>query len=142
MLALLKFWRNVSQWQCELVESLWIHDNLSMNLGSLDLDQKEREKENHLHQKENRIIPALAHNPLASTSALASQQLLSVKSEKKSERKSSVDKTGSGGIAYSLGHIGVGSTAIAAAASQAIAATQQVFVRKHWLYKNIMSSRC
>ena len=100
------------------------------HVGSLDLDQKEREKENYSNQKENRIIPALPQTPLASTSALASQQLLSIKSEKKSERKSSVDKTGNGGIAYSLGHMGVGSTAIAAAASQAIAATQQVFVRK------------
>jgi hypothetical protein len=68
-----------------------------------------------------------------------------IKTEKKSERKNSHEKLAlmasqsahSSGtttpIAYSLGHMGAGGNAIAAAASQAIAATQQV-KNVHFLY--------
>jgi len=88
-------------------------------VGSLELDSNERGKDSG-SQKENRYS--------------MSQYL---KSEKKSERKSSHDRmvaTSSYGpmtpagnpMSYTLGHIGVGGSAIAAAASQAIAATQQV----------------
>jgi len=94
--------------------------------GSLELDHqhqadRDRERADYHSQKENRYI-------------LASM----IKSEKKSERKNSHEKMSIGGvpsahasgtstpIAYSLGHMGAGGNAIAAAASQAIAATQQV----------------
>lgn len=83
----------------------------------------ERERERDLHsQKENRFISGQ----------------ITIKSEKKTERKNSHEKAGTSGfqgvypagannpLAYSLGHMGVGGNAIAAAASQAIAATQQV----------------
>jgi len=61
-----------------------------------------------------------------------------IKTEKKVERKASIDKMAQGplipslrgvgstpALSYSLGHMGAGGNAIAAAASQAIAATQQ-----------------
>ena len=88
---------------------------------SLELDQphareRERERDSHLSQKENRYLIPNA----------------SIKAEKK-ERKLSVEKgqahaSGSAtpALSYSLGHMGAGGNAIAAAASQAIAATQQM----------------
>lgn len=82
----------------------------------MELDQKEREKENYLSQKENRLLNAVLPTTPSTSGAAVAQQLANVKLEKKSERKSSIDKTT--GMAYSLGHMGVGSTAIAAAASQ------------------------
>lgn len=62
-----------------------------------------------------------------------------VKTEKKSERKNSLEKMAllqgahSSGtpppLAYALNHMGAGGNSLAAAASQAIAATQQVICR-------------
>jgi hypothetical protein len=99
---------------------------IGISLGSLELDHqhqadRDRERADYHSQKENRFI-------------LASM----IKTEKKPERKNSHEKVGVVGaqsahssgtstpIAYSLGHMGAGGNAIAAAASQAIAATQQV----------------
>lgn len=94
--------------------------------GSLELDAHERERDRgDLHsQKENRYVTGQAV----------------IKTEKKTERKNSHEKAGTSGflvpyssgsttptLAYSLGHMGAGGNAIAAAASQAIAATQQVY---------------
>jgi len=91
----------------------------------MDLQDRERERSDFHSQKENRYV--------------AGQ--VTIKSEKKAERKNSHERAGTSGVApssahssgmttptlaYSLGHMGAGGNAIAAAASQAIAATQQV----------------
>lgn len=93
----------------------------------LDLQERQRDRSDLHSQKENR------YNITAQ---------VTIKSEKKSERKNSHEKAGTSNmlghgvyptsgastpLAYSLGHMGIGGNAIAAAASQAIAATQQVF---------------
>ncbi len=105
-----------------------INHHFSVITGSLDLDTHERERDRgDLHsQKENRYVTGQAV----------------IKTEKKTERKNSHEKAGTSGflvpytsgsttptLAYSLGHMGAGGNAIAAAASQAIAATQQVCFR-------------
>lgn len=83
--------------------------------------ERDRERGDYHSQKENRYVLATM-----------------IKTEKKTERKNSHEKMAIMGsqsahssgtttpIAYSLGHMGAGGNAIAAAASQAIAATQQV----------------
>jgi hypothetical protein len=78
------------------------------------LDQpRERERERDLSsQKENRF-------------AITSGGV-TIKTEKKGERKGSLDKYAAANAAYNLNHMGVGGNVIAIASAQAIAATQQV----------------